>query len=91
MSLKPRQRAHSETENLALVQTATVAEAASSTAGGPPIMDKVGNGALYGAAAFFGATFMISVVRYFQKYNRSENKSRRKVRCPSLGKKTISP
>lgn len=45
----------------------------------PSIVERVGNGALFGLAAFFGGTFLISVGTYFHKYNQPEAKARRKV------------
>lgn len=44
-----------------------------------PVMQRLGNGALFGAAAFFGATFLVSVIRYTINFNKAENKSRRKM------------
>ena len=49
---------------------------------GPPLVQRVGNGLMFGAAAFMAISFTFSVVKYWYNYNKSENKDRRKV-CSS--------
>eukprot|EP00892_Ulva_mutabilis_P005184 jgi/Ulvmu1/3037/UM015_0077.1 len=45
----------------------------------PSLTDRIGNGALFGLAAFFGGTFLVSAGSYFYKYNQPEAKARRKL------------
>jgi hypothetical protein len=64
------------------VQKPTIAQEAA-PAGEPPhipLYERLGNGALFGLAAFFGGTFLISLGTYFYQYNKVENRARRKVR-----------
>jgi hypothetical protein len=44
-----------------------------------PVLERVGNGAVFGLTAFFAGTFLVSLLTYVHKYNKPEAKARRKV------------
>jgi hypothetical protein len=48
---------------------------------GDPVLERVGRYGLFGIAAFFSVTFLVSVVRFFTKYGSEEEQTRRKVGC----------
>jgi hypothetical protein len=45
----------------------------------PSVLERVGNGAVFGLTAFFGGTFLISLATYVHNYNKPEARARRKV------------
>eukprot|EP01025_Chloroclados_australasicus_P046564 TRINITY_DN5133_c1_g1_i6.p1 TRINITY_DN5133_c1_g1~~TRINITY_DN5133_c1_g1_i6.p1 ORF type:complete len:379 (-),score=31.16 TRINITY_DN5133_c1_g1_i6:212-1348(-) len=58
-----------------------IKHAVSPPAGGtePGVGERVSNGLLFGVSALLGATFLVSIFRYYTNYNKSESKARRKM------------
>lgn len=43
------------------------------------VLERIGNGAVFGLTAFFAGTFLVSLLTYVHKYNKPDARARRKV------------
>ena len=43
------------------------------------VLERIGNGAVFGLTAFFAGTFLVALLTYIHKFNKPDARARRKV------------